>query len=110
MSKLTLPNDAVAAIPVVFTDQVGRPIAAPGVITASSSNDATGTVSVGADGSSIDLTPVANGDFTVTVSVGSLSASLDVSVADPVAASISIDVAHAVFSAKPAQAPTVAGS
>lgn len=100
MSSLALPNDVVATIPLIFTDQIGRTVAAIPGLTASSSDATIGTAEISADGALI-VTPVAaSGDFSVTLADGSLSASLDVSIVAPAATAISVDIAHATFAAK----------
>jgi len=105
MSSLTQPNDAVATVTVSVVDQIGRPIALPAGLAAVSSDPAVATVAVGADGASIDITPVADGSTTINLTDGALTTSLSVDVVAPTATTLIVNVSGVTFAPLPAAAP-----
>jgi hypothetical protein len=89
MSVLTLPTNLTATIPLLFTNQVGLPIAAPAGGSVSVDNTAVATAALTADGSSITATPVADGTANLSYTNGALSATLAINVVTPAASSVS---------------------
>lgn len=89
MSVLTLPANLTATIPLLFTNQVGLPIAAPAGGSASIDNTAIATAALSADGSSITVTPIADGTANLTYTNGALSATLAISVVIPQPSAVS---------------------
>jgi len=89
MSTLTLPTDAIATIPVLFTDQIGRPTAIPAGGAVSIDTTAVAVVGLTGDGSAVVVTPVAVGTATILYSNGALSAPLGLVVVTPSATTAS---------------------
>lgn len=89
MSVLTLPTNLTATIPLLFTNQVGLPIAVPAGGGVSIDNAAVATAALSADGSSITVAPVADGTANLTYTNGTLSAALSIGVVTPAASAVS---------------------
>lgn len=88
MSKQFIPTDAVATVPVTFTDQVGRPVAAPTDLTPSfDSSVATVTYASG----TLTITPVALGEM--SIGLPGVPETLDVTVGDPSISDVSFGAA-----------------
>ena len=99
--SITLPDDQEVTVPLKFADAIGAVHAPATGGTASSDNTAVATVTVAADDQSVLIVSVADGTCNVTYTNGSLSDTLAVTVAAPTPTSVALDVADAVFSAKP---------
>jgi hypothetical protein len=85
----TIPTDAIVTVPIVFVDQVGRPIAVPAGGTVAIDNSAIAMPSLSADGGTLTITPVAVGSANVTYTNGGVSLSAGVTVITPVASAAS---------------------
>lgn len=99
-APLSLPDDQVATVPLLFKTASGHVHPPVGGGTANSSDEAVATAALGADGGSVIVTAVADGSCTVTYSNGSLVDTLPVTVAPPAAASVELDAGDATFTAK----------
>jgi len=89
MCVLTLPTNLTATIPLLFTKEVGLPIAAPAGGGVSVDNATIAAAVLSADGGSIEVTPVADGTANLTYTNGTLSAALAISVVTPAASAVS---------------------
>lgn len=96
----SMPDDAVATVPLIFKDQFGRKVPPPGGGTVSSS-DASVAVALAADGGSVTLTPTGDATATIAYSNAALNDDLALSVTSPVASSVAFDPADASLAAKP---------
>jgi len=85
MPATFIPVDAVAVVPVAFTDQVGRPVSSPAEATFSA---ASGLVSLAWDGTHLTITPTgADGSDTITATWAGGSAAFEVETGAPSAVS-----------------------
>jgi hypothetical protein len=108
MSTFTLPTDAIATIPVLFTDQIGRPTAITAGGTVSIDNTAVATAVLSSDGSDVIVTPVAVGTANLVYTNGALATlPLGIVVVTPSASAVSFG--PAVIGAPP-PAPVTPGS
>lgn len=104
MADFVIANDLIATVPLDFTDATGKVKAPPGG-SVSSSDPNVATVTLAADGGSVDITPVSDGTgIAITYTNPSLAgvpdAVLLVDVVEPSATSDSFDVANATFRPK----------
>ena len=80
----TIPTDGVAVVPVSFTDQFGRAVAAPAGATPVSATAGVDTLAF--DGTNLTITPTTAGSD--DISFAGLSGSLAVTIEAPVATSV----------------------
>lgn len=107
-TPLSLPDDSIATIPLLFKTRSGHVHAPVAGGAANSSDTSVATAALSDDGGSVVITAIADGQCTVSYSNGSLSDTLAVQVAAPAAYSVELDAEDAKFVPKPE--PTAVGS
>jgi hypothetical protein len=106
LPPLSLPNDAQATYPLLYTDEVGLPRPAPagGTISADSASVA---VSIAADGSSFTIASAAStGSANVSYADAGFTVTVAVTLATPAIAGLSVE--QPIFAPLPAAPPAVA--
>lgn len=107
--SINIPNDAIASVPLLVTDQVGNPHAPSLTAVVAVLDPAVATAALSADGAAVLITPlVLNGSSAVTYTDAddNLTATEDFTIITPGATSAAFNEAGVTFTANPTP-PTV---